>query len=409
MIKSKACILLFGNAICAAMIIFLAASPLHAGPEKEKVLIYNMNVTYQNPPDEDRESEKEKEKETEEEFERNKVIEDVEDEHGGYEYFSFIVPNTLAKNLAARNNYEIQRIQEILPVTAAPGSKQFFNEIDRIGKEQKARFIITGTIAVKGKKMELSLQFINVAARTMVPFSKESMETGAELKDIIVDISTDFKEKTEIIEKDTGRKTLEDTREDTRADKRERQDKKETWNERYDSPFLKAYAFFGNFSFGVRGGRYFIKGSFSRQYEDSEYISPYLSYHILKWLGVSASSDYITADNGSKFVLRKSTLLLWGSSINMEFTYWIFKFFGVQLSTGGGLSYSMIHLRDQDNPLSALQSRKMSLDPYLNMSASFKLFFRPVEIQFGSAYKSVFYRGKSLDLIAVFFGLGFRL
>ncbi len=337
------------------------------------------------------------EKEKEGEKKRKKIVED-EFEHGNYEYLSYIVPDTLSKNLVAQNNYEIQRILEILPVTGAPGSAKFFTEAERIGREHSARYIITGKIAVKGKKMEVDIQFINIAARTLVPFIRESMETGAELKDIIVDISTEFKEKAAVIDRDAGRKTQEDTR--RKADEDVRPDQSV-------SPFLKAYAFLGNLSFGVRGGRVFIKGAFSRVYEDPEYVGPYLSYRILNWLGFSASSDYLSADNGNRRVFRKTTLLLWGSSINADFSYWMFNSFGVQLSTGFGVSYSLIQQMDQSNLVGKLQARRKSIDPFLNLSASFKLFFRPVEIQFGAGYKSVFFRGRSLDLIAVFFSFRF--
>jgi hypothetical protein len=164
-----------------------------------------------------------------------------------------------------------------------------------------------------------------------------------------------------------------------------------------------------NLSFGVKAGHFFIKGPFSKIYDDFDYAAPYLSYGIIKWLGVSAEADCLITENGSKIVKTKSSMMLWGVTINADFSYRFFEHFGVRLSTGFGASVGKIYINSTDNPFAGVVSQKKSIDPYLNISASFNLLFNPIEIQFGGGFKSAFFKGKSLSLLAVFFGIGYHL
>ena len=362
--------------IIISLILIHALSPaVFSEARKEKVLIYNLPVIY----------------------EKSIIIdEDKKGEQDRHDYYSFIIPHAIAQNLNASGKIEAQKIDGELPLKDI-GSDAFYSEMRKIGAEYSARYLIGGRATFKRKKLTIELAVVNVKENDFTGITKETFETGAELKTVITDLTSE-------IEKILESSIAIAERREKPIEKRE--EKKE---EPAVSPFLKGYRAMENLSFGAKTGRIFIKGSFSKLYDDFFYVSPYLSYGILTWLGVSAGADYLSAENGSKIVRRNSTMLMWGVTINADFSYRFFEHFGVMLSAGFGTSFGRIYLRSSDNPFDGLVKQKYSIDPYLNISASFNLLFRPIELQFGGGYKSAFFKGKPLSLLAVFFGIGYHL
>ncbi|OHD65546.1 MAG: hypothetical protein A2176_03055 [Spirochaetes bacterium RBG_13_51_14] len=346
-------------------LLMVLSSAASAKMQKEKILVCNLAIT----------------------FEKSIIIdEEKKAEEEQYDYFSFIVPHALAQNLNASGMFEAQKIDRVLPIRNF-GSDLFYSEVDELGKQYNTRYIITGRGTVRGRKLTVELALVDIRERNFWAITGESFETGAELKTIISDLTAEIERKIAPLRK---------------------QERKET-KELTESPFMKAYRVMDDFSFGLKTGRFFIKGPFSRIYEDAEYLTPYLSYDILKWLGVSAEADYLAADNGAIIVRNHSSLSFWGVTLNAVFSYHVFQYFGVKLTAGCGASIGKIYLSSTDNPLSGLVKHKQSVDPYLTIAASFILLFRPLELQFGTGYKSAFFKGKSLSLLTVFFGIGYHL
>jgi TolB-like protein len=344
-------------------ILCILANDARAQARKDKVLIYNHEITFE-----------------------KSILADKEEtpEEERYDYYSTIIPHTLARNLQKAGKFEIQRIDEMLQLEGM-GSDLFYKQMEKLGREHSAQYIIAGSSSVRGKKLKIDLTVINFKKKDFSPITKESFETGAELINIIDDLSAEAGQKLETYQKENAKRYYG------------------------ESPFLKTYRALEGFSFGVKTGRFFIKGAFSHLYEDAEYINPYLFYDATSWFGVSAEGDYLNTKNGKKIVSKKSSMLLWGLSLNANFTYWLFKNFGIRLSGGFGASIGRIYLGATDNPFNELQSRKQTTDAYLNVSATFNLRFKPVDVQFGSSYKHVFFRGRPLQLITVFCGIGFHL
>jgi hypothetical protein len=363
------------RAIISIILIHAFSPAVFAEAPKGKVLIYNLPVIH----------------------EKSIIIdEDKKEEEDRYDYYSFIIPNAIAQNLNASGKIEVRKIDGELSLKDI-GSDAFYSEMRKIGAEYSAQFIIGGRATIKRKKLTIELAVVNIKQNDFTGVTKETFETGAELKNVINDLTLD-------IEKILDSAAAVAERREERPVKRE-----EVQEEQVISPFLKGYRAMENLSFGVKTGRIFIKGSFSKIYDDFFYVSPYISYGILKWLGVSVGTDYLSAENGSKIVKRNSSLLMWGATVNADLSYRFFEQFGVMLSAGFGASYGKIYLISSDNPFNSLVKQRKSLDPYLTISASFNLLFRPVELQFGGGYKSAFFRGKSLSLLAVFFGIGYHL
>jgi hypothetical protein len=365
------------RAIISAILIHALSPALFAETPKGKVLIYNLPVIH----------------------EKSIIIdEEKKEKEDRYDYYSFIIPNAIAQNLNASGNMEVQKIDGELSLKDV-GSDAFYSDMRKIGAEYSAQYIIGGRATIKGKKLTIELAVVNIKENDFTGITKETFETGAELKNVINDLTLDIER---ILETAAAAERREKRKE--RPVKREEQKEAPAV-----SPFLKGYRAMENLSFGVKTGRIFIKGSFSKLYDDFFYMSPYVSYGILKWLGVSAGADYLSAENGTKIVKLNSSMLLWGVTINADLSYRFFEQFGVMLSAGFGASMGRIYLNSSDNPFGSLVKQKKSTDPYLNISASFNLLFKPIELQFGGGYKSAFFKGKNLSLLAVFFGIGYHL
>jgi len=346
-------------------IFLMITSPALSESRREKVLVYDLRVAFEKGVD------------------PGAVVAER------YDYYSSIIPYTIARSLESAGKFDVQKIEGMLP-TAETGSDLFFDQMRRIGAEYSAQIIIAGGVTVTGKKLAVELIIINIRAKNIFKISRESLETGAELIHIIDDITADIGQKLALYQKETERPKEAEKRVEV-------------------SPFIHAYRALEKLSFGAKAGRFFIKGPFTHANEDSDYLTPYLAYGIMGWFGLSAEADLLKADNGDIFVLRRSSMLLYGLTLNGNFTYWFFTHFGARLSVGGGPSISRIYLNVSDNPFNNLVIKKQSVDPYLNLSASFNIIFKPVELQFGSSYKHAFFKGRGLQLITLFCGIGFHI
>jgi len=348
--------------IIPLIMIFLLAAAARAQSGKEKVLFYNCSITFEKvmKPDAGKAARAE-----------------------GYDYYSTIIPYTIARNLESTGKFDVHRLDELLPLEGA-GSDLFYKRMQKLGVDNSAQYVIAGSVTVTGKKLAIDLFIINIGGRDFTLISRESFETGAVLRNITDDIAAEIGKQLDAYQKMHEKRVEE-------------------------SPFMKAYRVLDDFSFGVKAGKFFIKGPYSHIYENSDHISPYLFYGIVNWFGLSAEADFLNTDNGNKFVLKKTTMLLWGMTLNGNFTYWFFKNFGVRLSAGFGASIGRIYLNDSNNPFSGLETKKQSVDPYLNVSASFIILVKPIELQFGSSYKNDFFKGKQLQLITIFCGIGIHI
>lgn len=361
--------------LISTTLILALSTAASAQMRKDRILIYNISIAYEKSIFVD---------------ERRKVIDDQ------FEHFSQIIPHTITKNLNASGRVEAKKLEGELPIKDI-GSDAFYNQMEAVGDRYGAQYIIGGRATVRGRKLSLEFALINIKTRDFIGIITDSFETGAELKSTIGNISANIEQKLGIYQKEA----LDGIKQRGRREGKQQPIK--------PSPFLTAYRALSGLSFGVKTGRFFIKGSFSKVYEDSTYYSPYLSYGMLKWLGLTAEADYLTADNGNIIIKQRSSMQLWGLTLNVDFSYMFFTHFGVRFSAGCGASLGKISMTSSENPFIGLNREKKSTDPYLNLAASFNLQFKPVEIHVGGGYKSVFFKGKSLSLITVFFGIGFHL
>lgn len=362
--------------ITTALLLFSLSAA--ADTPREKVLIFNLSIIHE-----------------------KSVLVDTHKKEERFDYYSLIIPHTIAKHLNVSGKVEAQKIGEELPLKDI-GSGEFYERMGALAAGHAAGFLLGGKGTIRGRKLTLELALIDVRKKDFSAIIKETFETGAELKNIIAEVSADIERRLAI------------SIDETRAEKIKKEPAPETGAIETPeaapvSPFLKMYRALDGLSFGIRTGNFFIKGPFSKIYEDSEYIGPYLRYGILSWLGASIQADYLCADNGEIVVRKNSSMALWGISANADFTWRLFSRFGLRLSVGTGVSIGRIYLWGSENPFGGLNKQEQSIDPYLNCAVSTIIQLMPVEIEFGGSYKSAFFKGKSLSLLAVFFGIGYHL
>lgn len=387
--------------IITALLIFSLPAAAPAETVREKVLIYNLTILHEK---------------------SILVARHKKEKEERFDYYSLIIPHTIAKNLNASGKVEAQKIDGELPIKDI-GSENFYARMGAIAAEHSAGYLLGGKGTIRGKKLTLELALVDIRKQSFTPITKETFETGAEMRTIITELSADIERQLDIsiqearpARRDRETRPAEEEQKAPPAETEQETPPAEKAKEKETqpgpppvSPFLKMYRALDGLSFGVKVGSFFIKGPFTKVYEDAEYINPYLRYGILKWLGVSAEFDYLTADNGEITVRKITSLALWGITLNADFTWWLFSHLGLRLSVGSGVSTGRIYLWGSDNPFGGLNKQTKSTDPYLNISASAILQFMPVELHFGGSYKSAFFKGKALSLITVFFGIGYRL
>lgn len=378
--------------IITALLVF-SFSAAGAVSGREKVLIFNLEIIHEKSILVDRHGKNKEER---------------------YDYYSLIIPHTIAKNLNASGNVEAQKIAGTLPL-ADIGSDEFYSQMASIAEQHAAGYLLGGKGTIRGKKLTLELALVDPKGKSFTPITKETFETGAEMRGIITELSADIEQKLEAAIREAGppkkgTEPLPAEEEEARPAPGETEMKKETAPGPVPvSPFLAMYRALDGLSFGIMAGSFFIKGSFQKLYGDAEYVSPYIRYGILPWLGVTAQVDYLAATNDTQFVTKHSSLALWGVSLNADFTWWLFSHFGVRLTAGAGVSHGRLYVGSADNPFDGITRTTTSTDPYLNIAASAVMQYRPVELQFGGSYKSAFFTGKVLSLITVFFGIGYHL
>jgi hypothetical protein len=231
--------------IIPLIMIFLLAAAAHAQSRKEKVLFYNCSITFEKvmKPDAGKAARAE-----------------------GYDYYSTIIPYTIARNLESTGKFDVHRLDELLPLEGA-GSDLFYKRMQKLGVDNSAQYVIAGSVTVTGKKLAIDLFIINIGGRDFTLISRESFETGAVLRNITDDIAAEIGKQLDAYQKMHEKRVEE-------------------------SPFMKAYRVLDDFSFGVKAGKFFIKGPYSHIYENSDHISPYLFYGIVNWFGLSAEAEF---------------------------------------------------------------------------------------------------------------------
>ncbi|HOO71165.1 MAG TPA: hypothetical protein PK926_05325 [Spirochaetota bacterium] len=317
------------------------------------------------------------------------------DNSGKYQYYSSIIPKTLAKSLKRNEIFNIETTDEtfaILPADASGKEKQDY--FDRI-REANSDYVITGfceivenpQVLVNGKNellLKIKIQVFNLFDQSFDTINLTSREIGVILKDVIDNGTAEIENKLSLYE----------------SNRREHMK---------PSPFLPAHRFFTRFSFGIEVGELFILGKWDDLYNWSQFVSPYFRLNIRDYIGINLSYDYFSTDNDDMDSGTNSTMEIDTIFLGLYYTYRFKRYFDVMVSASGGLSFTYIRFADpstDDNPYMDPLSDKKSIDPGIITGASIGFHLSCVVLRIGCSYRGYFYADEPFHGMGLYGSLG---
>jgi TolB-like protein len=317
------------------------------------------------------------------------------EESGKYQYYSAIIPRTIAKTLARNENLEIEAGDETLATLAPSASKDETNQYHQKISSRGVDYVITGfceiaenpRVMVNGANemiLKIKLQVFNAYDLRHENIEITSREIGVILKESIDSAASAIEEKLALFEK-SNREAMK------------------------PSPFIAAHRAFKRFSVGIEVGQLFILDHWADLYNWSQYARPYFMINILDYLGMSLFYDYFSTDNSNKNQTTGSSLEIHTASLGIYYTYRFARYFDVMAAAAGGVSFTTIHFESSGTgPFGDPLGEKKSIDPSIDIAASMGFHLSSVIIRVGCGYRRYFYTGEHLHGIAVYGSLGYN-
>lgn len=365
-IVSHLCSFIKPRAIIILIILFLiipGRTIIAAGGEtKQNIVIHNFQVidnTTARPDDKKKKKQKE-----------------------SYQYYSFIIPDTISKNLSVENRYTVTRNNDVLTIRSsfADGDEQkaYLKQLQKTGKDKKADFIVTGTCTINDDSLEISITIFNVRGRETATSSNSTRELG-----VVIRESTDYISST--IEKNIREMNSSNT-------------------ERFKpSPFLAPYGVLSIISVGFDYGYTFITGDWGDMYNSGYSSSIYIMFDINRSFAASLEYINLQADDEGKETSNGSLYLMQGLAINLNHRLYLADSFALFLSYGGGLSKTKI-LTEYQYPFVLPLEENTEVDLFAGVSTGIELHFSSFSFRAGGVFKRIFYDGTAMDICTAFGG-----
>ncbi len=300
-----------------------------------------------------------------------------------YQYYTYIVPTTLAHKLEITGKYQVNRTNSVLKIDSPEGSPEYWEALKAL--QPNSNYAISGSCRVAGTKIVINLKLISIPGRKIENVRRESDETGAELKDIIDEIASDSESKVDSFHREYIRK--------------------------YAKTGIKGfYGAIRGFNFGARVGGFWFIGSWAGKFDNREYINPYIGYDITRWFGVSLEADYLNSSRVNYYNMYKKNMTIWGTSANVTLQVPFVSFFSAGVNLGMGPSFSrIVHYENIYNPFLGKHRHASSTDFYCTLGLFAKFTVHPIEFQFGGSYKALFFMNSQLQMLTVYGGIGYHL
>ncbi len=302
-----------------------------------------------------------------------------------FQYYSFIIPQTLAKNISSDFAYVAERKYDTLEI-----KNNFSDEEERIShiknlinhaEENRADYIVSGECSIVEGTLTVTVTIFNARGHDIYTFQHKSSELGVV-----------FKETTDAIAEETVKNI-----EIMAALDRERF---------RPSPFLTFYSFLNGLSAGVDSGYLFIQNPWNDFYNDTYFASPYIKYNFTSWFALSLTYDYIQTDSKDKDFIDYYQADFQGAFLSGHLEYNFSNNASIGLSAGGGLMESKIVMNPAD-PLMNPGLETSSKDPYYNGTLYLNYKLSPIVIQAGLIHKRIFYKDEPIKMSGIYGGLGF--
>lgn len=301
-----------------------------------------------------------------------------------YEYYTVVIPETIAKSFKETGNYEIQR--ETGPFSIESDfadnkeKRKYIKKLTDLGKQNKSDYIITGIYNVADKKLKVRLTVFDVKGREIRVVDNESDELGARLLAATDILSQQLNENITEMEK----LNLE------RSDR---------------SPFTVLYTPLSIVTIGVDTGYLYMTGDWSSIYNDVFYISPFIEFDINEDFSLSLKAVSIQSDSDNKETSSYSQIRMISSSISLSYMFRFTDYAGFTVSAGGGITRSTITL-NPGKPFEDSLAEKDSIDPNIDLSSYFVYNLSSFNLRAGVLYKRIFFKDEPMDTGVIFAGAG---
>jgi hypothetical protein len=301
-----------------------------------------------------------------------------------YQYYTVVIPETIAKSFKKNGDYEIQRETGPFSIEADfadnKEKKKYIQKLRDLGKQSKSDYIITGTYNVTNKKLKIRLTVFDVKGREIRIIDNESDELGARLL-----AATDILSQ-QLNENITGMEKLNQERSNR-------------------SPFTALYSPLSIITIGVDSGYLYMMGDWSSVYNDAFYISPFIDFDITEDFSLSMKAASIQSDSDDKETSSYSQIRMLSSTISLSYMFRFTDNAGFAVSAGGGITKSTITM-SPGKPFEDSLAEKDSIDPNIDLSSYFVYNLSSFNLRAGVLYKRIFFKDEPMDSGVIFAGAG---
>jgi hypothetical protein len=302
-----------------------------------------------------------------------------------FQYYSFIIPQTLAKNISSEYSYVADRKYDTLEINDEfESDEERINHIRgliNVAENNGADYLISGECSIAEDILTVTVTIFNAKGHDIETFQHESSELGVV-----------FKETTDTI----AAKTVKNIEIMTELDKKRFR----------PSPFLPVYSLLQGFSAGLDSGYLFIQNPWKDFYNDSYFASPYIMYNFTSWFALSLKYDYIQTDSKDKDFTDYYQADFQGIFLSAHLKYNITSNASVGLSAGGGLMETTIVMNPAD-PFLNPGLETSSKDPYFNGTFYLDYKISSIELSAGLIHKRIYYRDEPIKMSGIYGGIGF--
>ena len=310
-----------------------------------------------------------------------------------YQYYSNIIPHTLARTLKKTGNLKVERSftqPEMLPEkTGRKAYKEWAASHVTPGGDGIPDFALAGTCSIielpdKKKLLRIQVQVINIRGRESVLIQTKSEEVGAILKTTIDDLGAQIQDSVRAFQLKNMKRFA-------------------------PSPFMPVYSFFRGMSFGIKTGMVYMTGDWEDLYNDTDYVNAYIMLNTSGRISLALNCSYFSSDNYGIEAGNYSIISVWSSSADIAYNLYFSRRFYFSIAAGGGMAFTNIKIHADNGPFTKPLSDTNSTDPFAAGSLSFHVNIDPVRVQFGSSIQRIFFQDTHMQMITFFFGAGFKI
>ncbi|PKL37167.1 MAG: hypothetical protein CVV44_16150 [Spirochaetae bacterium HGW-Spirochaetae-1] len=319
---------------------------------------------------------------------------DIRMENNDFQYYSSIIPRTLKKYLQNNTSYIIEiKNDEIITLNAAQekeGSEELLKLMDSMSdKYPVPDLFIVGFMHTRENETFIDVIAYNTITGKSAVFPDNSIETGVLMQNSMDLFSTKLGRQIELFEKENIKLLT-------------------------PSPYIPLYNTFSPFSFGVNAGRMFIVGPWHDIYNNAWFVTPHLRYdsnRLLAGTGFIFNAEFFSIDSEDKDVPSNSTMQVWNTYIDFEYTYPVRSHILLAFTAGAGTAFTRTRffLPSGGGPDDPIVADVKTVNFSTDAACALHFDFSPFVFRLGVSYRRIFYTDQGFDGLSIMTGFDFHL